>query len=60
MNYLYEKDKELLEYSASIENKLSETYLEPKTHRFIVMSQYNNMIESMFEEFVLDKIFKIL
>jgi len=56
MDYLYEKENELIEYSASIEKKLKETYPVPKTNEFIVMARYNNMIESMVEEYVLNKI----
>ena len=58
MNHLYEK--ELLEYSASIKKQLKETYPIPKTNEFIVMARYNNMIESMVEEYVLNKIENIL
>lgn len=60
MDYLYEKEKELIEYSASIEKQLKETYPIPKTNEFIVMARYNNMIESMVEEYVLNKIENIL
>lgn len=60
MNHLYEKEKELLEYSASIKKQLKETYPIPKTNEFIVMARYNNMIESMVEEYVLNKIENIL
>ena len=60
MDYLYEKEKELLEYSASIEKQLKEFYPVPKTNEFIVMAKYNNMIESMVEEFVRNEIIKIL
>lgn len=56
MDYLYEKEKELIEYKAFIEKQLKQTYPEPKTNEFIVMARYNNMIESMVEEYVLTKI----
>lgn len=39
---------------------LKSTYPEPKTHEFIVMAKYNNMIESMVEEFVRSEIIKII
>lgn len=60
MDYLYEKEKELIEYSASIEKQLKETYPFPKTNEFIVMAMYNNMIESMLEEYVLNKMESLL
>lgn len=56
MDYLYEKEKELIEYKAFIEKQLKQTYSEPKTNEFIVMARYNNIIESMVEEYVLNKI----
>lgn len=59
MDYLYTKEKELLKYSASIERQLKETYPVPKTNEFIIMARYNNMIESMVEEFVWNKIQKM-
>lgn len=60
MDYLYKKEKELLEYSASIEEQLKRAYPAPKTSEFIVMARYNNMIESMVEEYVMNKITKIV
>lgn len=60
MDYLYEKEKELIEYKTSNEKQLRQTYPEPKTNEFIVMAKYNNMIESMIEEFVRSEIIKIL
>lgn len=60
MDYLYEKEKELIEYSASIEKKLKKAYPIPKTNEFIVMARYNNMIESMVEEYVLNKMESLL
>lgn len=56
MDYLYKKEKELIEYKAFIEKQLKQTYPEPKTNEFIVMASYNNMIESIVEEYVLNKI----
>lgn len=60
MDYLYEKEKELTEYSDSIEKQLKETYPIPKTNEFVVMARYNNMIESMVEEYVLNKMESLL
>lgn len=56
MDYLYEKEKELIKYKTSIEKLLKQTYPEPKTNEFIVIARYNNMIKSMVEEYVLAKI----
>lgn len=39
---------------------LKDTYPEPKTHEFIVMAKYNQMIYSMVEEFVRNEITKIV
>lgn len=36
MDYLYKKEKELLEYSASIEEQLKRAYPAPKTSEFIL------------------------
>lgn len=60
MDYLYEKEQELIKYSASIKKQLKEIYPVPKTNEFIVMARYNNMIESMVEEYALNKIENIL
>lgn len=60
MDYLYEKEKEILKYKVSIEKQIKQTYPEPKTNEFIVMAQYNNMIESMVEEYIWNKIHTIL
>ena len=56
MDYLYEKEKELIEYKSFIEEEIKQTYPEPKTNEFIVIARYNNMIESMVYEYVLNKI----
>ena len=55
IDYLYKKEKELIEYKAFIEKQLKQTYPEPKTNEFIVMARYNNMIESIVEEYLLNK-----
>lgn len=60
MDYLYTKEQELLEYSASIEKQLKKIYPAPKTNEFIVMARYNNMIKSMVDEYVIDKMIKIV
>ena len=56
MDYLYEKEKELIEYKSFIEKQIKQTYPEPNTNEFIVMARYNNMIESMVDEYLLNKI----
>ncbi|MGN1298772.1 MAG: TnpV protein [Candidatus Scatovivens sp.] len=56
MDYLYEKEKELIKYKTSIEKLLKQTYPQPKTNEFIVIARYNNMIESMVKEYVFNKI----
>ena len=60
MDYLYTKEQELQKYSASIEKQLKRSYPAPKTNEFIVMARYNNMIKSMVEEYVMDKITKLV
>ena len=60
MDYLYKKEKELIEYKAFIEKQLKQTYPEPKTNEFIVMARYNNMIESIVEEYVNNRIKNII
>lgn len=60
MDCLYKKEKELIKYKTSIEKQLKQTYPEPKTNEFIVMARYNNMIESMVEEYVNNRIENII
>ena len=60
MDYLYEEEKYLYKYSEMVKLYLKETYLEPKTNEFLVMARYNNMIESMVEEYVRSEIMKIM
>ena len=56
MDYLYEKENELIKYKTLIEKQLKQTYPKPKTNEFIVITRYNNMIESIVEEYVFNKI----
>ena len=35
---------------------VKQTYSEPKANEFIVMTRYNNMIENIVEEYLLNKI----
>lgn len=60
MDYLYEEEKYLYEFANMVKLFLKEQYPEPKTHKFIVMAQYNNMIDNMVEEFVRNEITKIV
>lgn len=56
MDYLYEKEKEILEYKTHIEKQLKQTYPEPKTNEFIVMARYNNMIKCIVKEYIINKV----
>lgn len=60
MDYLLEEEKYLYEFTDIVRLYLKDTYPEPKTHEFIVMAQYNQMIDSMVEEFVRNEITKIV
>lgn len=60
MDYLLEEEKYLYEFADSVRLYLKDTYPEPKTHEFIVMAKYNQMIDSMVEEFVRNEITKIV
>ena len=60
MDYLYEQEKYLYEFAEVVKLYLKDTYPEPKTNEFIVMVQYNNMIDSMVEEYVRSEIMKIV
>ena len=58
MDYLYEEEKYLYQFADIVKLYLKETYPEPKTNEFLVMAKYNNMIESMVEEYVRSEIMK--
>lgn len=60
MDYLLEEEKYLYEFSYIIRLYLKDTYSEPKTHEFILIFKYNQMIDSMVEEFVRNEITKIV
>lgn len=60
MDYLIEEEKYLYEFADMVRLYLKDTYPEPKTDEFIVMAKYNQMIDSMVEEFVRSEITKIL
>lgn len=60
MDYLFEEEKYLYEFANMVRLFLKHKYPEPKTHEFIVMAQYNNMIDNMVEEYVRNEIMKIV
>ena len=60
MNYLLEEEKYLYKFADMVRLYLTDTYPEPKTHEFIVMTKSNQMIDSMVEEFVRSEITKIV
>ena len=60
MDYLLEEEKYLYKFADMVRLYLKDTYPEPKTHKFIVMAKYNQMIDSMVEEFVRSEITKIV
>ena len=53
-------EKYLYKFADMVRLYLKDTYPEPKTHEFIVMAKYNQMIDSMVEEFVRSEITKIV
>ena len=55
MDFLYDEEKYLYKYADMVR-----LFLKHKTHEFIVMAQYNQMIDSMVEEFVRNEITKIV
>ena len=60
MDFLYDKEKYLYEFADMVRLFLKHQHPEPKTHEFIVMAQYNNMIDNMVEEYVRSEIIKIV
>ena len=60
MDYLLEEEKYLYGFADIVRLYLKDTYPEPKTHKFIVMAKYNQIIDSMVEEFVRSEITKIV
>lgn len=60
MDYLYEEEKYLYQYANVIKSYLKKSYPDPKTHEFLIMAKYNNMIESMVDEYVRIEIIRIL
>ena len=60
MDYILEEEKYLYKFADMVRLYLKNTYPEPKTHEFIVMDKYNQMIDSIVEEFVRNEITKIV
>ena len=60
MDFLYDEEKYLYKYADIVRLFLKHQPPEPKTHEFIVMAQYNNMINNMVEEYVRNEIMKIV
>lgn len=60
MDYLLEEEKYLYKFADMVRLYLKDTYSEPKTHEFIVMAKYNQMIDSIVEEFARSEITKIV
>lgn len=60
MDFLYEEKKYLYKFADMVRLFLKQQYPVPKTHKLIVMAQYNNMIDNMVEEYVRSEIMKIV
>lgn len=60
MDFLYDEERYLYKYSDMVRLFLKCQHPKPKTHEFIVMAQYNNMIDNMVEEYVRNEIMKIV
>ena len=60
MNFLYAEEEYLYKYAYMVRLFLKHKYPEPKTHEFIVIAQYNDMIDNMVEEYVRNEIMKIV
>lgn len=60
MDYLLEEEKYLYGFADIVRLYLKDTYPEPKTHEFIVMAKYNQMIDSIVEEYVRSEIMRIV
>ena len=61
MDFLYDEEKYLYKYKDMVVRLfLKYQHPEPKTHEFIIMDQYNNMIDNMVKEYVRNEIMKIV
>ena len=60
MDFLYDEEKYLYTCADMVRLFLKHQHPEPKTHEFIVMAQYNNMIDNMVEEHVKNEIMNIV
>lgn len=50
MEKLFEREQEIIKQKEIIIKQLKEKNPEPKTHEFIVMAKYNQMIDNMADE----------
>lgn len=60
MDFLYDEEKYLCKYADMVRLFLKYQHPEPKTHEFIVMTQYNNMIDNIVEKYVRNEFMKIV
>ncbi|MDO5555678.1 MAG: hypothetical protein Q4G09_03210 [Clostridia bacterium] len=60
MEYLEKEEEYLYNYSEMVRLYVQTTHPQPKTHEFIVMAKYNQMIESIVDEYVRSEIRKIV
>jgi len=60
MDFLYDEEKYLYKYADMVQLFLKSQHPELKTHEFIVMAQYNNIIDNMVKEYVRNEIMKIV
>lgn len=60
MEFLYDEEKYLYKHADMMQLFLKHQHPEPKNHELIVMTQYNNMIDNMVEEYVKNEIIKIV
>lgn len=60
MEYLEKEEEYLYNYSEMVRLYVKTTHPQPKTHEFIVMAKYNQMIESIVDEYVRSEIRKIV
>jgi hypothetical protein len=51
-----ERENELKEMKYRIEKQLKEKYPQPKTNEFLVVAKYNQMIEDLTHEIILEEI----
>jgi len=57
---LYDEEKYLYKYANIVQIFLKHKHSETKIHEFIVMTQYNNIIDTMLKKYVRNKIMIIV